>query len=209
MSPDQQAALQIREVLEKGASGPVEVAEAADPTGFATIRGVFSSSFMITGLDPVEARDLALLLRAASLAAPIYKVEERTISPSLGQDNIDKGMRAVVIGFVIETQKMQQTMHQKMTEMVSKRLTLRHGLAPDDAMRQHNIAQQQRPIIGCGRSGRLVSSGWNWAATKYGCTSIGSSRTCMIGCSGWRPENRSPAAYSVIRKVRCFRLAVH
>jgi preprotein translocase subunit SecD len=67
----------------------------------ATIRGVFSSSFMITGLDPVEARDLALLLRAGSLAAPIYKVEERTIGPSLGQDNIDKGMRAVVIGFVL------------------------------------------------------------------------------------------------------------
>ncbi len=67
----------------------------------ATIRGVFSSSFMITGLDPVEARDLALLLRAGSLAAPIYKVEERTIGPSLGQDNIDKGMTAVVIGFVL------------------------------------------------------------------------------------------------------------
>jgi len=67
----------------------------------ATIRGVFSSSFMITGLDPVEARDLALLLRAGSLAAPIYKVEERTIGPSLGQDNIDKGMRAVAIGFVL------------------------------------------------------------------------------------------------------------
>jgi preprotein translocase subunit SecD len=67
----------------------------------ATIRGVFSSSFQITGLDAVEARDLALLLRAGSLAAPIYKVEERTIGPSLGQDNIDKGMRAVVIGFVL------------------------------------------------------------------------------------------------------------
>jgi preprotein translocase subunit SecD len=40
-------------------------------------------------------------LRAGSLAAPIYKVEERTIGPSLGQDNIDKGMRAVVIGFVL------------------------------------------------------------------------------------------------------------
>jgi preprotein translocase subunit SecD len=66
----------------------------------ATIRGVFSSRFMITGLDPLEARDLALLLRAGSLAAPIFKVEERTIGPSLGQENIDRGMRAVVIGFV-------------------------------------------------------------------------------------------------------------
>jgi preprotein translocase subunit SecD len=67
----------------------------------ATIRGVFSSRFMITGLAPSEARDLALLLRAGSLAAPIYKVEERTIGPSLGQDNIDKGMMAVIAGFLM------------------------------------------------------------------------------------------------------------
>jgi preprotein translocase subunit SecD len=67
----------------------------------ATIRGVFSNRFMITGLDPLEARDLALLLRAGSLAAPIFKVEERTIGPSLGQENIERGMQAVVIGFVL------------------------------------------------------------------------------------------------------------
>jgi preprotein translocase subunit SecD len=66
----------------------------------ATIRGVFSNRFMITGLDPLEARDLALLLRAGALAAPIFKVEERTIGPTLGQENIERGMRAVVIGFV-------------------------------------------------------------------------------------------------------------
>jgi preprotein translocase subunit SecD len=66
----------------------------------ATIRGVFSSRFQITGLDPAEAQDLALLLRAGSLAAPIYKVEERTIGPSLGKANIDRGMMAILIGFV-------------------------------------------------------------------------------------------------------------
>ena len=66
----------------------------------ATIRGVFSNRFMITGLDPLEARDLALLLRAGSLAAPIFKVEERTIGPSLGQENIERGLQAVVIGFL-------------------------------------------------------------------------------------------------------------
>ena len=65
----------------------------------ATIRGVFASNFQITGLDLVEARDLSLLLRAGALTAPIYKVEERTIGPSLGQDNIDKGLRAILIGF--------------------------------------------------------------------------------------------------------------
>jgi len=66
----------------------------------ATIRGIFKNRFQITGLTPVEARDLALLLRAGALAAPVYKVEERTIGPSLGQDNIDRGFRAVQIGFL-------------------------------------------------------------------------------------------------------------
>jgi len=67
----------------------------------ANIRGVFSTSFQITGLDVMEARDLALLLRAGALSAPIYKVEERTIGPSLGQDNIGKGIQAIVIGFLL------------------------------------------------------------------------------------------------------------
>ncbi|MBT8080148.1 MAG: protein translocase subunit SecD [Gammaproteobacteria bacterium] len=66
----------------------------------AVIRGVFKDRFQTTGLTPVEARDLALLLRAGALAAPVYKVEERTIGPSLGQDNIDRGFRAVQIGFL-------------------------------------------------------------------------------------------------------------
>ena len=67
----------------------------------ATIRGVFSSRFQITGLNVVEARDLALLLRAGALSAPIFKVEERTVGPSLGQDNIDKGMRAIIVGLLL------------------------------------------------------------------------------------------------------------
>ena len=66
----------------------------------ATIRGVFSTNFQITGLTPGEARDLALLLKAGALAAPLFLVEERTIGPSLGQDNIDRGFRAVQIGFI-------------------------------------------------------------------------------------------------------------
>jgi preprotein translocase subunit SecD len=67
----------------------------------ATINGVFSSRFMITGLTPFEAQDLALLLRAGALATPIFKIEERTIGPSLGQDNINKGRLAVVSGFLL------------------------------------------------------------------------------------------------------------
>ena len=67
----------------------------------ATIRGVFSSNFQITGLMAGEARELALLLRAGSLAAPLYIVEQRTVGPSLGQDNIDRGVRALVLGLAV------------------------------------------------------------------------------------------------------------
>jgi preprotein translocase subunit SecD len=68
----------------------------------ARIQDQLSKRFMITGLDDTrEARDLALLLRAGALAAPIDIVEERTIGPSLGQDNIDQGTRSVIIGFIL------------------------------------------------------------------------------------------------------------
>jgi preprotein translocase subunit SecD len=66
----------------------------------ATIQGIFKDRFRTTGLTPVEARDLALLLRAGALAAPVFKVEDRTIGPSLGQDNIDRGFEAVQVGFL-------------------------------------------------------------------------------------------------------------
>jgi preprotein translocase subunit SecD len=67
----------------------------------ATIRGVFSSQFQISGLKLGEARSLALLLRAGSLAAPLYPIEERAIGPSLGKDNIDRGVRALLYGSLI------------------------------------------------------------------------------------------------------------
>jgi len=68
----------------------------------ATIRDTFSKRFQTTGLDsPQDARNLALLLRAGALAAPVDIVEERTVGPSLGQDNIDKGLMSVVVGFVL------------------------------------------------------------------------------------------------------------
>ena len=68
----------------------------------ATINAVLGSSFVITGLDSTaEADELALLLRSGALAAPMYFVEERTIGPSLGQDNIDKGLFASKIGYLL------------------------------------------------------------------------------------------------------------
>ena len=64
----------------------------------ATIRGVFSNQFQISGLTGGEARDLALLLRSGSLATPIYVVEERAVGPSLGKENIRKGVTALIVG---------------------------------------------------------------------------------------------------------------
>lgn len=68
----------------------------------AVIREQLGKRFQITGLESTkEARTLALLLRAGALAAPIYIIEERTVGPSLGQDNIDKGFNSVLIGFAL------------------------------------------------------------------------------------------------------------
>lgn len=66
----------------------------------ATIRGIFSNNFQITGLRAGEAHELALLLRAGSLTAPIYPVEERAVGASLGQKNIEMGVRALIIGML-------------------------------------------------------------------------------------------------------------
>ncbi len=67
----------------------------------ATIRDQLSKRFEITGLDSTrEARDLALLLRAGALRAPMVIIEERTVGPSLGKDNIEKGFMSVIIGFI-------------------------------------------------------------------------------------------------------------
>jgi preprotein translocase subunit SecD len=66
----------------------------------ATIRAVLSNQFRITGLTAVEARELALLMRSGSLSAPIFAVEERTIGPSLGAENIRMGVRALGIGML-------------------------------------------------------------------------------------------------------------
>jgi len=68
----------------------------------ARIQDTLSNRFQITGLDsPQESSQLALLLRAGALAAPVYIVEERTIGPSLGADNIEAGFKSVIIGFAL------------------------------------------------------------------------------------------------------------
>lgn len=68
----------------------------------ANIRGVFGKRFQTTGLESSrEAAELALLLRAGSLAAPVDIVEERVIGPSLGKENIDAGAMAIAMGFLL------------------------------------------------------------------------------------------------------------
>ncbi|MEE6246894.1 MAG: protein translocase subunit SecD [Pseudomonadota bacterium] len=67
----------------------------------ATIQSALGFSFRITGLSLREAQDLALLLRAGALAAPMYIVEERTVGAQLGDENIQRGWQSVSIGFVL------------------------------------------------------------------------------------------------------------
>jgi preprotein translocase subunit SecD len=92
-----------RQVIENGET--ITVREPYTERGIislATIQSALGSSFRITGLDsPTEAAELALLLRSGSLAAPIYFVQERTIGPSLGAENIQRGVMSVQIGLVL------------------------------------------------------------------------------------------------------------
>ena len=68
----------------------------------ATIQAVLGTSFRITGVgSPQEASELALLLRAGALAAPMKFVEERTVGPSLGKENVELGMRSIMMGLAL------------------------------------------------------------------------------------------------------------
>jgi preprotein translocase subunit SecD len=91
----------IDTVLENGKKVKRRVTS-KDVINAAVIQGQFANRFQITGLSsPREAQDLALLLRAGALAAPMEIVEERTVGPSLGKDNIDQGFMSVIIGFIL------------------------------------------------------------------------------------------------------------
>jgi preprotein translocase subunit SecD len=92
----------------KDANGKTILEKKQEVVSVATIQAVLGRSFRITGLDaPGEAQNLAVLLRAGALIAPILIVEERTIGPSLGKENIELGMNAImwgmlaVVGFMI------------------------------------------------------------------------------------------------------------
>ena len=90
---------QVETVMEDGVAVKKRT-KTQDIINAATIQGTFSNRFQITGLDSArEATNLALLLRAGSLSAPVEIIEERTIGPSLGADNIQKGLISVLVGF--------------------------------------------------------------------------------------------------------------
>jgi preprotein translocase subunit SecD len=85
---------------DKNAEGVVVDRTTEEVINRATIRGVFSNNFQITGINPIEGRELALLLRAGGLAAPLSPVEERAIGPTLGEKNIKQGVNAMVFGML-------------------------------------------------------------------------------------------------------------
>jgi len=89
----------VETVLEDGEMVKLRT-KTQDIINAATIQGTFSNRFQVTGMESARAaRNLALLLRAGSLSAPIEIIEERTIGPSLGADNIAKGFLSVLVGF--------------------------------------------------------------------------------------------------------------
>ncbi len=86
---------------EKTADGKSKLKKIEEVINVATIQAQLGRSFRITGLDsPSEAKNLALLLRAGALVAPVQIVEERTIGPSLGKQNIENGLAAMVYGMI-------------------------------------------------------------------------------------------------------------
>ena len=86
---------------ERDAEGNLQFNKKAEVVSVATIQSRLGSSFRITGVGPQEAQNLSLLLRAGALIAPIQIVEERTVGPSLGQQNIDAGTQAIIWGLVL------------------------------------------------------------------------------------------------------------
>jgi preprotein translocase subunit SecD len=90
-----------RELVQRGGEEVAVDRSKEEVISVATIRGVFSNNFQITGLSAAEGTELAKLLRAGALAAPIIIVEQRVIGPSVGQDNIEAGTEALLIAGIV------------------------------------------------------------------------------------------------------------
>lgn len=93
--------IEFKATDERDAEGKLIFEKSEEVINVATIQSQLGNSFRITGIDSAsEARDLALLLRAGALIAPIQIVEERTVGPSLGKENIELGMQAIIYGLI-------------------------------------------------------------------------------------------------------------
>ncbi len=93
--------IEYKDSGERNEDGSVKMNKIEEVISVATIQARLGRNFVITGLEHKEAQSLALLLRAGALIAPVTIVEERTIGPSLGQQNIENGMQAMIWGMII------------------------------------------------------------------------------------------------------------
>ncbi|MCF1439349.1 MAG: protein translocase subunit SecD, partial [Shewanella sp.] len=93
--------IEYKDTGEKNPDGSIKMKKIEEVISVATIQARLGRNFVITGLTHSESQNLALLLRAGALIAPVSIVEERTIGPSLGQQNIESGLQAMVWGMVI------------------------------------------------------------------------------------------------------------
>jgi preprotein translocase subunit SecD len=96
--------IETKAIYERSESGELNVVDnitIKEVVSAPKINGVFGASFVVTGsYTPSEASEFALILRAGSLSAPTFIIEERTIGPSLGEENIKMGMNSIVVGFI-------------------------------------------------------------------------------------------------------------
>lgn len=90
--------IEYKDSGERNANGTVKMKKIEEVISVATIQARLGRNFVITGLEHAEAQNLALLLRAGALIAPVSIVEERTIGPSLGAENIENGVQAMIWG---------------------------------------------------------------------------------------------------------------
>ncbi|MCL1091119.1 protein translocase subunit SecD [Shewanella profunda] len=93
--------IEYKDSGERNADGSVKMQKIQEVISVATIQARLGRNFVITGLSHGEAQNLALLLRAGALIAPVSIVEERTIGPSLGAENIQNGVQAMVWGMAV------------------------------------------------------------------------------------------------------------
>lgn len=93
--------VEYKDTGKKDSNGKSILEKQEEVINTATIQGAFGSQFQITGVAPEEADKLSLLLRSGALIAPIHIVEERTIGPSLGQQNISQGLQACFWGLIL------------------------------------------------------------------------------------------------------------